>query len=418
MPEVPGYKFPKRFLWGVAIAAHQTEGNQHNQWTVWELENAKTLAAQAPYHYGDLDNWHSIKRLAQLPANYISGKAVDHYNRYEDDFDLAKRLNFNTFRFSIEWSRIEPEEGVWDAGAIDHYRKYIAALRRRNLEPIMTLLHFSLPVWFAEKGGFTKFGNVKYFTRFAEMVVAELGADVRYIITINEPEAYAFCGYYLGTWPPGERNLWRAIKVYHVLARAHNSTYKLLHETRSGLKISFAKHSIHMFPGDDAWLSRISAGIGQWLFDDYWLKFTISKTDFLGINWYVSQRVYGYRIHNQEERVSDMGWPMDPGDLEHALDRLYSKYNKPILIVENGVADADDSVRKWWLQETITAMHRAMRSGVKLVGYIHWTLTDNFEWEKGRWSRFGLCETDYRTLERRPRKSALWFASMIRKLGG
>ena len=409
-------KFPKRFLWGAAIAAHQVEGGQHNQWSVWEFENAKSLSVQAEYHYSDLKSWAGAKRLAKLPANYISDRAVDHFNRYEEDFDLAKQLNLNSLRFSIEWSRIEPEEGKWSKEGIDHYKQYLAALHARGIEPIVTLFHFTLPVWFAEKGGFEKRANIKLFVRFAEKIMQELGGSVRYIVTINEPEAYAFESYRNGHWPPASMKAWRALKVYHNLARAHNRTYTALHKMRRTYKISFAKHSIHMYPGDDAWLSRITAGIGQWLFDDYWIRKTIRKTDYLGINWYVSQRVYGYRIHNPEDKLNDLGWPMEPSDLEHVLDRLYHKYKKPIMITENGVADGEDEVRKWWITETIGAMQRAMGEGVELLGYMHWTLMDNFEWDKGRWPRFGLYEVDYRTLERKARPSALWFARVIKRI--
>jgi len=416
MASNPLQKFPKRFLWGAAVAAHQNEGGQHNQWTVWELENAKSLSVQAEYHYADLDSWEDTKRLAKLPANYISGKAVDHYNRYEEDFDLAKQLNLNALRFSVEWSRIEPEEGQWNTEAIEYYKNYIAALHKRGLEPVMTLFHFTLPVWFAEKGGFEHRRNIRYFVRFAEKIMTELGGSVRYIITINEPEAYAFESYRNGHWPPASTSFWRASKVYRHLAVAHNRTYKLLHAMRRTYRISFAKHSIHMYPGDDAWLSRMSAGIGQWLFDDYWVRKVIRHTDYLGVNYYVSQRVYGYRIHNPEDKINDLGWPMEPGDLEHILDRLYHKYKKPILITENGVADAQDQYRKWWISESILAMQRAMDQGVALLGYTHWTLTDNFEWDKGRWPRFGLYGVDYRTLKRTPRASALWFAQVIKKV--
>lgn len=409
-------KFPKHFLWGAAIAAHQNEGGQHNQWTVWELENAKSLSVQAEYYYGDLESWDKTKQLAKIPANYISSKAVDHYTRFEDDFNLAKRLNLNSLRFSIEWSRIEPEEGIWSAEAIDYYKRYIAALRARGLEPVVTLFHFTLPVWFAELGGFEKRRNIKYFVRFAEKIMSELGGSVRYIVTINEPEAYAFESYFNAHWPPASASFWRAIKVYHNLARAHNRVYAVLHDMRRSYKISFAKHSIHMYPGDDAWITRMSAAVGQWLFDDYWIRKTIRKTDYLGVNWYVSQRVYGYRIHNPDDKLNDLGWPMEPADLEHVLDRLYHKYKKPILITENGVADGDDKYRKWWISESVRAMQRAIGQGIPLLGYMHWTLMDNFEWDKGRWPRFGLYEVDYRTLKRTPRASALWFAQVIKKL--
>ena len=138
-------KFPKRFLWGVATSAHQIEGRLHNNWTVWEQENAKSLATQAPYQYGDLDNWNAVESAAKSPNNYISGKATNHYELYEQDLDLARKMNMNAFRLSIEWSRIQPEKGAWNAAAVEHYKAVLAACKQRGIEPIVTLFHFTLP---------------------------------------------------------------------------------------------------------------------------------------------------------------------------------------------------------------------------------------------------------------------------------
>ncbi|HET8884704.1 MAG TPA: family 1 glycosylhydrolase, partial [Candidatus Saccharimonadales bacterium] len=198
----PRLKFPKHFLWGAATAAHQVEGDTHNQWTVWELENAHSLATQSSYHFDDLDNWSQIMAAAKNPDNYVSGTSTDHYSRYKQDFDLLEKMNMNAFRFSIEWSRIEPRQGVWDVAAIEHYKQYAADLKRRGIEPIVTLFHFTLPVWFSELGGFEKRRNVQHFTRFADKMIRELGTNVRYVVTINEPEVYANESYFGGHWPP------------------------------------------------------------------------------------------------------------------------------------------------------------------------------------------------------------------------
>jgi len=168
-------RFPKRFLWGAATAAHQVEGGNHNQWSVWELENAKSKAAQAEYIYDHYDSWSRVATQAKKPSNYVSGKVGDHYNRYEEDFDLLESMHMNAYRFSVEWSRIEPQEGLWNAEAVMHYKDQIASLKKRGIEPMVTLFHFTLPVWFADKGGFAKRSNVKYFTRFATKIITELG---------------------------------------------------------------------------------------------------------------------------------------------------------------------------------------------------------------------------------------------------
>jgi beta-glucosidase len=410
--------FPKNFLWGATTAAHQVEGGTHNQWSVWELEHARTKATQAEYQHHDLESWERIKFAAKDPATYVSGDSADHYNLYEEDFDLLTKLHMNAYRFSVEWSRIEPKEGVWDAKAIAHYKAYVAALKRRNIEPIMTLLHFTLPVWFAEKGGFEKRRNVRYFTRFAEKIVEEIGGDVRFIITLNEPEVYTAASYLISFWPPARSSKFLAWKVLNNLAYAHRQAARVIHQLNRRYQVSIAKNSSYFYAGDDAWLSRVSANVMQYLQDDYFLKKVVRHCDFLGVNFYLSNRVYGYRIHNPEERVSDLGWDLSPADIQHTLERLHEKYGLPIMITENGLADATDAHRQWWLTQTLSGVQKAMHSGVQMIGYLHWSLLDNFEWAYGAWPRFGLAAVDYTTKQRTLRPSAVWFGKVIKHLRG
>ena len=279
-------QFPKRFLWGAATSAHQVEGDTHNQWTVWELENAKSKAAQAKFQWGDLPNWSQIETEAADPNNYVSGKGTAHYKLFMQDFDLLEEMNLNAFRFGIEWSRVEPNEGGWSVEAITYYKAYVRELRRRGVEPMVTLFHFTLPLWFVEKGGFEKRSNSKYFVRFAEKILSELGADVRYVITMNEPELYAYFGYYQGDWPPnlvGKK--WKLWRVMNNLAHTHNQTAQLIHGMNRRYKVSIAKNSAYFYPGDDAWLSRKSAEIFQYFQDDYFLKKIAKHSDFIGVNF-------------------------------------------------------------------------------------------------------------------------------------
>lgn len=412
------FKFPSRFLWGAATSAHQIEGDTHNQWSVWELENAKSLAKQAEYKQTWLPRWDELKEQATDPDNYISGKSTDHYNRFEQDFDLMQQFGMNAFRFSIEWSRIEPEEGVWNIEAIEHYRKYLKELRARDIEPMVTLMHWTLPVWFAEAGGFEKRRNIHYFVRFAEKVFAELGTDMRYICTINEPEVYAFESYVNGNWPPNGSSKWRGLKVYYNLAVAHNRVAKLAHQTSRRFRVGLSKNCAHHYPGDDARLTRASSAIATWASDYLFLNRVKRNLDWLGLNYYFTNRYYGYRIHNPETPVSDLGWYMAPGDIQFVLERLYQKYGVPIIVTENGVADKDDQHRKWWILHTIVGINKALQNGVAVEGYLHWSLLDNFEWAYGKWPNFGLIHVDYKTLKRTPRKSALWFAGLIKQIRG
>lgn len=418
MPNRLELKFPKNFLWGVATSAHQIEGDQHNQWSVWELENAKALAAQSSYQFDDLSNWPEVKRSAQTPSNYVSGRATEHYARFAEDISLVRKLNLNAFRLSIEWSRVQPEQGAWDAGAVKHYKEVLAELKKQGIEPMVTLFHFTLPVWFAEMGGFEKRANVKFFVEFAERILSELGGTIRYVITINEPEIYASQSYLEAKWPPQVQNRAQYRRVLANLAFAHNTIAKKLHAASRRYRVSIAKNSAYIYPGDDSALSVRAAAVMQYQRDDMFLRKVIKQCDFLGVNYYFSERVYGYRVHNPDERLNDLGWDMQPQYLERALERLSEKYKKPIIVTENGLADASDEDRQWWLMQTILAMQRAMRSGVELLGYFHWSLTDNFEWDKGYWPRFGLYAVDYRTMERTPRPSAVWFAKVLKKVRG
>lgn len=411
-------KFPERFLWGAATSAHQIEGGLHNQWTVWELENARALAAQAPYHYSDLERWPLIKKQAQNPANYVSGKAIDHYKYFREDIALLKTLNLNAYRFSIEWSSIQPEEGIWNAGEVEHYRQVLMELKRQGIEPIVTLFHFTMPIWFAKKGGFEKRSNARFFVEFVDKVMSEIGDLVTYVITINEMEVYASESYIEGRWPPQAQSRIMAHRVLRNLIYTHNKTARLLKSRSTHYQVSIAKNSVYVYPGDDSWLSIKIAGLLQYYIDDFILKRVMKQCDFIGVNYYFSNRVYGYRTHNPDEKVSDMGWDMQPANIQYVLERLYEKYKKPIFITENGLADADDNERQWWITQTIIGIQRALGSGVKIIGYLHWSLFDNFEWNKGYWPKFGLVEVDRRTMRRIPRKSAVWFGRVVKKLRG
>lgn len=417
MAEKLSFHFPKRFLWGAATSAHQVEGGTHNQWTVWELENAKSLAHQAEYKLSSLSSWPAIKQEAMKPENYVSGRAVDHYNRYEEDFDLLQKLNLNSFRFSIEWSRLEPEEGKWDPAEIEHYRRYIAAMKKRGIEPFMTLYHWTVPTWFADKGGFEKRSNIKYFVRFAEKVLMELGKDVRYITTINEPDTVMIEGYYTLHHPPQKYAPLRGLWVYRNLLSAHRQVYTMGKKMSRRFTIGFTKTYAYVYGADDDRKTRLTVKFNNFVRDDLVLKYVGRKTDFIGMNYYFTDRFSGFQLDHETERTSDMGWGMHPDNIEKVLLRLSKKHPKvPIIITESGVADASDQYRQWWIAHSMQAMNNALKAGVKLEGYLHWSLLDNFEWAYGRWPRFGLVEVDDKTLDRTPRKSALWYASAVKKM--
>jgi beta-glucosidase len=419
MPEDIDRKFPHGFMWGASTSAYQVEGGNHNQWSVWELAHAAERAKTAESRYGWMPKWHDLKKQMQDPENYVSGRGIDHYNRYREDFDLVEKLNLNTFRFGIEWSRLEPEEGKWDEDALEHYREYIDELKRRGIEPILNIWHWSMPVWFTDKGAFSKKANLQYFDRYIEKIAQEYGKSLSYVITLNEPNVYASFGYLTGIWPPQEKNFLRGSLVYWNLTRAHKSAYKILKRANPKIQVGIA-----------AQLANIQAKRPHNLFDElstksmryFWnwwfLRRIRHSQDFVGLNYYFTDYYTGmFQRKNPKVPLNDMGWYMEPEGLYPLLLRVWARFKKPIIITENGVADMNDEYRRWWIEESIVAMQRALSEGVDLRGYFYWSLLDNFEWADGWWPKFGLVSVDRaHGMKREIRPSAKWFASVIAKL--
>jgi beta-glucosidase len=231
--------FPKSFLWGAATSAHQVEGGNHNDWSEWEIANAERLAAEAEKKFGHLASWPMIREQAARPENYISGAACDHYHRFREDFDIAKSLGHNAHRFSIEWSRIEPEEGKFDEKEIEHYRQVIAALRERGMEPFVTLWHWTIPLWMRDKGGVESQEFPAYLERYAQKVVSALQDEVMFWMTFNEPTSVIGNAYAKKNWPPQKGSLWSALRVFRVLARAHRFAYHAIHEVSPRAQVGF-----------------------------------------------------------------------------------------------------------------------------------------------------------------------------------
>ncbi len=411
--------FPKNFFWGASTAAHQVEGGMHNQWSEWELVNSKQLAQTAHQRLSWLPEWAAVKPKAEIPENYVSGKGVDHYRRYEEDFDILKSLNMNAFRFGIEWSRIEPEQGVWDEKEIMHYKKYIAALRSRNIEPFLNIWHWTMPIWFTELGGFTKKSNLKYFESFVKKVAEEFTEDITYVITLNEPNVYASFSYGTGEWPPQEKSWLKMAGVYVNLVRAHKRSYKILKSHKKSLQIGVAAQLANIqAKRPHSYVDSISTKWMRYFWNWWFLNRIRNQQDFVGFNYYFTDYYTKLaRRENPKVPVSDLGWYMEPEGLYPLLVRLWYRFKKPIFVTENGLADAGDEYRRWWIEETIVAMERAISEGVDLKGYLHWSLLDNFEWKYGWWPKFGLVEVDREhNMKRTPRPSARWFADKISEL--
>lgn len=413
--------FPDGFLWGAATSAHQVEGNnRHSDWWAWE----QTGHAKEP-----------------------SGVACDQYRRYEQDFDLAVSLGHNAHRFSIEWSRLEPEEGRWDDEALAHYVDVVRALRRRNLEPIVTLHHFTSPQWLTASGGWTQPKVVDRFARYVERVAKALSSLVRYWITVNEPMVFVKMHYVTSEGPPGHVEPKQVLRVIEHLIRAHAYSYRLLHEaggTHPPL-VSMAKNLPVFLPCrrwwlPDRWASRwvdqlfngaflsaltegrwIVPGAGRWNIHE-----AQHSLDFLGVNFYGRQFVrwnplpgqlpesgcdLGHHRRDVPEQTL-MGWDINPGAFTQTLLRA-AQLGLPILVSESGTW-LEDGQRWQYITRYLAAMRRAMDQGAHVIGYLYWSLLDNFEWSHGFEPRFGLIEVEYATQQRRVRDSAHRYAEVCR----
>lgn len=410
----------ERFYWGAATSSHQIEGGNKNDWTEWEKHNASRLASLARRkRWPDFILRNHPSPIQ--PENYVSGRACDHYNRFREDFDIARSLGHNAHRFSLEWSRIEPEEGKFNEKEIQHYREVIAALRERGMEPFVTLWHWTVPRWFAERGGWLRPDAGRLFARFAARMAQEFGRDVRWWLTMNELETFARHGYFLGDRPPGRRNPFAAYRVLKALSRAHRDAYHAMKEVSSSLTVGFTESVVDFESYGRSPLNLLAMRAVRWWRNNPFFGALAESADFIGLQHYFHSRIrlnpfasaWGIQ-YNENKEVSDVGWEIYPESIYLVLKEL-ARYGKPVVVTENGLADARDIHRARYIDDYVGQVLRAKREGVDVRGYFYWSLLDNFEWQSGFWPRFGLVEVDYRTLERRIRPSAWRYKELIEK---
>jgi beta-glucosidase len=414
--------FPDRFLWGTATAAFQVEGNNTNSdWARFEQQPGAI--------------WHGDR----------SGLACDWWRNAEQDFDLMAEMGHNTHRLSVEWSRIEPDEGTFDASAIHRYREMLEGLRKRGIEPMVTLFHFTTPLWLARQGGWSNPAAVGYFRRFARHTVDRLGDLVSLWCTVNEPNIYAALGYALGEHAPGEKSLPLYFRVLSNLLQAHAAAYRAIRAVRGDAQVGLVKNVQIFEPLHPA--DRKSAALARFLdyvFNELALRAVVDgrlrlplgaglgtygplvdSVDFWGVNYYQRQRVSlngqkGTRISILQPTpgapVSDFGrsgtyGEIYPAGMYRVLDRM-KRFRKPIYITENGLPDDDDDQRPSFLLAHLAQVQRAISEGADVRGYYHWSFTDNFEWAEGWALRFGLVGLDPETQARTPRPSAKLFSEL------
>lgn len=391
-------RFPDGFLWGTATSAHQVEGNNiYNDWWEWEKRR---------------------------PQEFRSGKACDQYNRYEEDFDLAKSLNHNAHRLSIEWSRIEPREGEINIAEIEHYKKVLKALKDRGFTVMLTLWHFTLPKWVSDKGGWENDQTPKYFEKFIKRIIPEIGEYVDLWITINEPGVYIYETYIGRVWPHSKKSYWKMIKTFLNLVSAHKKAYRFLHKNYpAGKPVGLANNIMSFEPFHRHSITeQLAVSLNDIFINHLFYFFTKGTHDFLGINYYLHARfkhrgLFPETVGNlqQTHDISDLGWEVYPEGLFDVLTDLAD--DVPIYITECGIASTNDDRRNRFLITYLQEVARAIRLGVNVRGFFYWSLIDNFEWSLGFDPRFGLVEVDYQDQKRHIRPSALVYSEIIKHNG-
>jgi len=376
------YKFPEGFLWGSAISAFQTEGGL--------VKN----------------EWCNIAARGKISDGSRPEDAVNFWDYYAKYISLIKEMNHSIFRMSVEWARIEPEEGHYDEGALRHYRNIISAVSAAGIKPVVDLHHHSNPLWLAKKGGWSNRSSVADFRRFTNKVINSLGDLTDMWLTINEPVVLAVTAYMLGLFPPQEKNIYRTFKCIDNLAEAHVAAYEEIHEifAKNGWgrpQVGFAKHIRCFNPyNPKSVLDNFAVKMHEKIFNrDFFDKITrkVLTLDMVCINYYTSELVkfpLDRRASNNLPK-NKLGWDIYPEGFYSVLRRYWDMFHLPVYVTENGVCDDNDELRPSFILDHVYQMHRAVESGVDVRAYCHWTTMDNFECIEGLSARFGLIYVDH-----------------------
>lgn len=413
--------FPENFLFGFGTSEYQVSGKKHCPQSNWA-------------------NFEDKKNFLEK-----SGDACDHWNQYQKDIELISNLKGNAYRFSLEWSKIEPFEGQFNQEAINHYHKLIDMLISKKITPMVTLHHFTHPQWFEEKKAFESKKNIPIFVNFCKRMFKEFGHKVPFWCTINEPGVYAFQAYVRGVFPPGQTaNFHKAGIVSRNLILAHTEIYKELKAMPNGEKNQIGiVHNIFQFEPfkpESIIENKISKYVnrifhdaitqflitGKFLFKvplfaniQYKYKGNIKSTlDFIGLNYYshvlFNKNDLTRPAYRDWEIQTDMPYSSYAEGIYRAICQV-SKIGVPIYITENGIADAKDDRRELFIKQYLYATSKAIKDGYDVRGYFYWSLLDNFEWDMGFSKKFGICEVDSKTKIRKLRKSSEYIKRVYEK---
>jgi beta-glucosidase len=392
--------FPDEFLWGAATSAHQTEGNNVNS------------------------NWWHMETAPNSPFKDRSGPGIDAYHRYPQDMALLAEAGLNAYRFSIEWARIEPRPGEFSKEALDHYRDMVATAIDLGLTPVVTLHHFTNPMWFSQRGGWAAADAADCFARYAAKT-AEILGDVPWICTINEPNMIALLaemparlagGGTASTALDDRPIAGLALKmpsdaVTSTLTEAHRRAVEVLRvSTDAKLGWTVSGQGFEAQPGSEDVLAAV-----KWAWEDRYLE-VAREDDFVGVQSYTTRLVGpdGLQPYSAMERETMTGWPIRPDAVGTSVRNAWEVTGgTPILVTENGIATSDDTVRVAYIDGAIDSLGAAIKGGADVRGYLHWSAFDNYEW--GEWGpTFGLVAVDRQTFARTPRPSLHWYGSAAR----
>lgn len=378
--------FPANFLWGAATAGHQVEGNNVNSnW--WEMEHAPDTHVVEP-----------------------SGDAADSYHRYREDIALLAALGMNSYRFSIEWARIEPERGVVSRAALDHYRRMIETCNEFGVEPIVTLMHFTVPRWFQHDGFWHADDAADLFARYTETAVKILTEGVRYVCTINEPNIAAMLAGAEDASNLVAHGLPHPdLQVADALLASHRRSREVLsqiHGIKSGWTV--ATQAFHALdePGSEEMVHKYG------YVRDGWYSEAAQGDDFVGVQAYTRTFIGpdGPQKRSKDVETTLTGWEFFPPAAELGIRDVWKRSGQtPVMVTENGIATNDDERRVAYTDGALRGVHAALSDGIDVLGYQHWSLLDNYEWASGYRPTFGLIGWDKETFERQPKPSAHWY---------
>jgi beta-glucosidase len=385
--------FPEDFLFGSSTAAHQVEGgNVGNDWWAWE-------------HAGS------------SPAVESSGDGIDQFHRYGEDFALLASLGQQAHRISLEWWRIEPEPGEWSRSALEHYRRVLGALAEHGLTAFVTLNHFTLPRWIAERGSWLAHDIVERFERYCERVAQHLGDLIPNACTINEPQIVAFFGYMKADFPPGRANALEWGRVTERMIAAHEAAVRALKAGPGEPLAGICLQMPHYEPARDEPACVEACRALRRRMTDVYLDDLAG--DYLGIQYYSRMRVDpaapgGFAPPPEGAALTQMGWEIFPEGLYRALADGTAA-GLPIVVTENGIATDDDAQRIAYLRDHLAQVKRALDDGIDVRGYLCWSAFDNFEWNEGYRPKFGLIGVDRENgFERHVKPSARAFGNLAR----